>query len=170
MKKLRTAVKLEQLRDRILSRRNLEKPCISICGGTGCHAYRCEDVANALKKEIKRRGLSNEVELKVTGCHGFCERGPLMVLYPQKIFYQRVTPDDVSEIIEETVMKGNIIDRLLYVDPMSGKKAHFENDVPFYKGQQRLVFGNNGAIDPTNIEDYIAIGGYCALSKALCAC
>ena len=105
--------------------------------------------------------------MKVTGCHGFCERGPLMVLYPQKIFYQRVSPDDVSEIIAETVVKGNIINRLLYVDPVSGEKAQFEKDVPFYRRQQRLVFGNNGLIDPTNIEDYLATGGYSALSQVL---
>ncbi len=167
MKRLRAAVELEQLRAKILKQRKPEKSCISICGGTGCHAYRCDDVVKALKNEIKRQGLSKQVELKVTGCHGFCERGPLMVLYPQKIFYQRVSPNDVSEIITETVMRGNIIDRLLYVDPMSRKKAHFENDVPFYKKQERLVFGNNGVIDPTNIEDYLAIGGYSALSKVL---
>jgi len=107
------------------------------------------------------------VELKVTGCHGFCERGPLIVVYPQKIFYQRVSPDDVSEIIAETIIKGNIIDRLLYVDPVSGERAQFEKDVPFYKRQQRLVFGNNGLIDPTNIEDYLATGGYSALSQVL---
>jgi NADH-quinone oxidoreductase subunit F len=167
MKRLRSAVELEQLRVKILSQRKPEKPCISICGGTGCHAYGCEDVAKALKNEIKRQGLSKQVELKVTGCHGFCERGPLMVLQPRKIFYQRVNPSDVSEIIAETVMKGNIIDRLLYIDPVSEERAQSEEDVPFYKRQQRLVFGNNGLIDPTNIEDYLAIGGYSALSQVL---
>ncbi len=167
MKTLRSAIELEQLRVRILSQRKLEKPCISICGGTGCHAYGCEDVAEAFKNEIKRQGLSKQVELKVTGCHGFCEHGSLAVVYPEKIFYQRVTPNDAPEIISETVLKGNIIDRLLYVEPTSGQKAHFENDVPFYKKQQRLIFGNNGLIDPTNIEDYFAIGGYSALSKVL---
>ncbi|MBE9502190.1 MAG: 4Fe-4S binding protein [Chloroflexi bacterium] len=167
MRSLRSAVELEQLRVKILSQRKPEKPCISICGGTGCHAYGCEDVAKALKSEMKRQGLSKQVELKVTGCHGFCERGPLMVLHPQKIFYQRVSPGDVSEIIAETVIKGNIIDRLLYIDPVNEEKAQSEEDVPFYKRQQRLVFGNNGLIDPTNIEDYLAIGGYSALSKVL---
>ena len=167
MKRLRSAVELEQLRVKILSQRKPEKPCISICGGTGCHAYGCEDVAKALKNEIKRQGLSKQVELKVTGCHGFCERGPLMVLQPRKIFYQRVNPSDASEIIAETVMKGNIIDRLLYIDPVSEERAQSEEDVPFYKRQQRLVFGNNGLIDPTNIEDYLAIGGYSALSQVL---
>jgi len=167
MKRLRSAVELEQLRVKILSQRKPEKPCISICGGTGCHAYGCEDVAKALKNEIKRQGLSKQVELKVTGCHGFCERGPLMVLQPRKIFYQRVNPSDASEIIAETVMKGNIIDRLLYIDPVSEERAQSEEDVPFYKRQRRLVFGNNGLIDPTNIEDYLAIGGYSALSQVL---
>ena len=167
MKTLRSAVELEQLRVRILSQRKLEKPCISICGGTGCHACGCEDVAEAFKNEIMRQGLSKQVELKVTGCHGFCEHGSLAVVYPEKIFYQRVTPNDAPEIISETVLKGNIIDRLLYVEPTSGRKAYFENDVPFYKKQQRLIFGNNGLIDPTNIEDYFTIGGYSALSKVL---
>ncbi len=164
---MRAAVELEQLRAKIVSQRKPEKPCISICGGTGCQAYRCEDVAKALKNEIKRQGLSERVELKVTGCHGFCERGPLAVIYPEKIFYQRVTPNDAPEIISDTVLKGNVIDRLLYVDPTSGQKAHFENEVPFHKRQQRLIFGSNGLIDPTNIEDYLAIGGYSALSKVL---
>jgi len=167
VKTLRSAVELEQLRVRILSQRKLEKPCISICGGTGCHACGCEDVAEAFKNEIMRQGLSKQVELKVTGCHGFCEHGSLAVVYPEKIFYQRVTPNDAPEIISETVLKGNIIDRLLYVEPTSGRKAYFENDVPFYKKQQRLIFGNNGLIDPTNIEDYFTIGGYSALSKVL---
>ena len=83
MKRLVSAVELEQLHDRILSQRHPEKPCISICGGMGCHAYRSEDVSNAFKKEIKQQGLNKEVELKVTGCHGFCERGPLMV-FPKR--------------------------------------------------------------------------------------
>ena len=167
MKKLRTAVELEQWRDQILSQRRAEKPCISICGGTGCHAYRSEDVADALAEEIERQGLNGEVELKVTGCHGFCERGPLVAIYPQEIFYQRVTRDDVPEIVAGAIMKRKIINRLLYVDPVSGKKAKFEHEVPFYKKQQRLVFGNNGIIDPKSVEDYMAIAGYSALSKVL---
>ncbi len=167
MKRLRAAVELEQLRAKILSQRKSEKSCISICGGTGCHAYRCEEVAKAFKSEIKRQELSKQVELKVTGCHGFCEHGPLVVIYPEMIFYHRVTPKDAPEIISGTVLKGDVIDRLLYVDPTSGQKTHFENDVPFYKRQQRLIFGSNGLIDPTNIEDYFAIGGYSALSKVL---
>ena len=101
MKKLSSAADLERLRKRILSRRDPEKICISVCGGTGCHAYNCEEVVKALRKEIRIQGLNKTVELKQTGCHGFCERGPLIVLHPKKIFYQRVSPDDVSEIIAE---------------------------------------------------------------------
>jgi NADH:ubiquinone oxidoreductase subunit F (NADH-binding)/(2Fe-2S) ferredoxin len=167
MNKLNTAGELEELRASILRRRKPEKLCISICGGTGCHAYKSEATAEALRNEIERQGLSEQVELKVTGCLGFCARGPLVVLYPQKVFYQRVAPEDAPEIVTETVMQGNLIDRLLYTDPVSGEKAHSENDVPFYKWQQRPLFGNNGLVDPTNIDDYLAVGGYSALAKAL---
>ena len=167
MQRLKTPGELEQLRDLIRSRRDPEKSRISLCGGTGCKAYRYEEVAQALKEEIERQGLGDEVELKVTGCHGFCERGPLLVIHPQGVFYQRVAPRDAAEIISETVQRGTLIDRLLYTDPVSGEKARLEGEVPFYRGQQRLVFGNNGLIDPTSIEDYLAIGGYSALSRVL---
>jgi NADH-quinone oxidoreductase subunit F len=117
--------------------------------------------------EIERRELQINVELKETGCHGFCERGPVVVIRPKRIFYQRVKPEDIPEIISETVLNGNIIERLLYVDPVTNEKIVYEADVPFYKRQTRNILGVNGEIDPTNIEDYIAIGGYSALSKVL---
>jgi NADH-quinone oxidoreductase subunit F len=120
-----------------------------------------------LLKECKRQGVENKVNIRTTGCHGFCERGPLLVIKPKNIFYQRVNAEDVSEVISETIVKGNIIDRLLYTDPNTGKKITYEHEVPFYKGQNRLVFGNNGLIDPAEIDDYLAVGGYTALSKAL---
>ncbi len=103
----------------------------------------------------------------MTGCHGFCERGPLLVINPQKLFYQKVQVEDVPEILSETIEKGNVIDRLLYVNPVTGEKIVHEDEVPFYKLQERIIFGKNGSIDPTSIEDYIAIGGYKALVKAL---
>jgi NADH-quinone oxidoreductase subunit F len=108
-----------------------------------------------------------KVDVKATGCHGFCERGTLVVIKPQNIFYQRVKVEDVPEIVSETVVKSNIIDRLLYTDPNTGKKIIHEHEVPFYKRQKRLVFGNNGYIDPAIIDDYLAVGGYAALSKVL---
>jgi len=111
--------------------------------------------------------LETNIDVRATGCHGFCERGPLVVIRPESIFYQRVSVEDVLEIISETVLKGNIIDRLLYTDPNTGKKVIYEHEVPFYRKQKRLVFGNNGYIDPAIIDDYLAVGGYAALSKAL---
>jgi len=164
---IRSPSELENLRQSILQRRDPNKLCISVCAGTGCRASGAEAVVDAFMDEIERRELQINVELKETGCHGFCERGPLVVIRPKRIFYQRVKPEDIPEIISETVLSGNIIERLLYVDPVTKEKIVYEPDVPFYKRQTRTIFGANGEIDPTNIEDYIAVGGYSALSKAL---
>jgi NADH-quinone oxidoreductase subunit F len=167
MKRLSSVADLKQLRDEIIKKYNPEKTVISICAGTGCRAYKCMDVVDKFKKEINKHGVDDKVELRLTGCHGFCERGPLIVIFPKNILYQRVGLDDVSKIIEETIIKGNIIEKLLYVDPVTGKRTQFEEEVPFYKGQERIILGNNGIIDPTSIEDYLRIGGYSAMSKAL---
>ncbi len=167
MSKLTSTAELERLRQTLLAKRDTSKPCITICSGTGCQAYGCDKVTNAFKQEIKKKKLSRKVELRTTGCHGFCERGPLVVIYPKKIFYQRVAIEDVSEVISETILKGNLVDRLLYVDPDTKEKVVYEDDVPFYKKQKRLIFGNNGVIDPKNIDDYFVAGGYSALAKVL---
>ena len=111
--------------------------------------------------------LEAKVDIRATGCPGFCERGALLTIYPQGIFYQQVKIEDVPEIISKTILKGEIIDRLIYQDPNTGEKFIHEDDVPFYRKQQRLLLGNNNKIDPTSIEDYLAIGGYAALGKAL---
>ena len=164
---LGSAAELENRRQSILNKKDPKRTCISVCGGTGCRASGAEAVVDAFLDEIERRELQIQVELKETGCHGFCERGPLVVIRPKQIFYQRVKPEDIPEIIAETVLNGKIIERLLYVDPVTNERIVNEADVPFYKRQTRTVFGANGEIDPTNIEDYIAVGGYSALSKAL---
>jgi NADH-quinone oxidoreductase subunit F len=166
-RRLRGLSELESLRRSILEKRDPSQLCITVCAGTGCRASGAEAVIEAFKEEIGRREIQLNVELKETGCHGFCERGPLVVIRPEKIFYQRVKPEDVPEIISETVLNGNIIERLLYVDPATNEKTVYEPDVPFYKRQRRIIFGANGEIDPTAIDDYIAIGGYSALSKVL---
>jgi len=124
-------------------------------------------VVEAFEQEINNRQLGGKVTLKVTGCHGFCERGPLVVIEPGGIFYQRVKAKDVPEILAETISKGRTVDRLLYADQKTGQKIAHENEVPFYKLQSRLVFGSNGTIDPTSIDDYLAVGGYEALARAL---
>jgi len=163
--KLKSPADLEALTKSINDKRDPNKPYISICSGTGCHAYGCESITDALKEEVTKQGA--DVEVRTTGCHGFCERGPLVVVHPKGIFYQQVKIEDVPEIISETMLKGNVVEKLLYVNPGTEEKLIHESDVPFYAKQQRLIFGNNGHIDPTSIEDYIALGGYAALSKAL---
>lgn len=159
--------KLEELRAEIYESRKQEKTTVTICGGTGCHAYGCMKIAQAFKDVIKNKHLQDQVEVRTTGCHGFCERGPIVVIQPDGIFYQRVKFNDIDEIILETVLKKNVIERLLYEDPRSKSKIIKEKEVPFYKKQKRIVFENNGFIDPTEIKDYIALGGYEALSKSL---
>lgn len=166
-KRMSSVAELEALRKSILEKRDQSRTCISICGGTGCRAAGAEEILEAFYEEIEKRELQLQVELKETGCHGFCEQGPIAVIGPKKIFYRQLKPEDVPEIISETVLKGKIIERLLYVDPTTGEKITYEADVPFYKSQTRAILGANGEIDPTDIEDYIARGGYSALCKAL---
>ena len=167
MSKIRNPAELEELREQLQNERDPKKPVITICNGTGCHAYNCERVIEAIKSELVAQKQNGNVEVRATGCHGFCERGPIVVINPAGIFYQRVTPDDASEIVSETIINHNVIDRLLYVDPVTDETITNENDVNFYKKQTRLVFGDNVRIDPASILDYIAIGGYSALAKAL---
>jgi NADH-quinone oxidoreductase subunit F len=167
MSRLNSAQELDNFRKSIVSRRNVNKPCIAICAGTGCLAYGCLDLVAAFRNEVEKRGLQDKVEVRATGCPGFCERGALLTIYPQGIFYQRVKIEDIPEIISETILKGKILDRLLYTDPNTGERFVKEDDIPFYKRQQRLLLDKNNKIDPTSIEDYLAIGGYAALSKAL---
>jgi len=165
--RLKSLGELEALRQAITAKRDPNKPCITICNGTGCQAYGCKSVTAAFQEEIRRQNLSAKVDVKNIGCPGFCERGTLVVIKPQNIFYQRVRPKDVPEIVTETIGKGNTVSRLLYSDRQTGEKIPLENNVPFYKRQMRLIIGNNGLIDPTSIEDYLAIGGYAALAKVL---
>jgi NADH:ubiquinone oxidoreductase subunit F (NADH-binding)/(2Fe-2S) ferredoxin/Pyruvate/2-oxoacid:ferredoxin oxidoreductase delta subunit len=161
------ATHLDKIRDEISDSRKEQKTCITICGGTGCHAYGCLKVAESFREEIQKQKLQDSVEVRTTGCHGFCERGPIVVIQPEGIFYQRIKLNDIKEVISETIINKKIINRLLYVDPRTKKEIVLEKDVPFYKKQRRIVFGNNGFIDPTDIRDYIALGGYRALTKIL---
>jgi len=161
------ATHLDKIRDEISDSRKKQKTCITICGGTGCHAYGCLKVAESFREEIQKQKLQDSVEVRTTGCHGFCERGPIVVIQPEGIFYQRIKLGDIQEVISETIINKKVINRLLYVDPRTNKEIVLEKDVPFYKKQKRIVFGNNGFIDPTDIRDYIALGGYRALTKIL---
>jgi len=167
MERIKNPEELEALRGSLAKAEKPETVCISVCLGTGCQAYGSATVAEALDQEIRKQGLSEKIKVKNTGCHGFCERGPILVIRPRGIFYQKVKPEDAPEIIGKTVLGGEIIERLLYVEPGTEKKVIYEKDVPFYRKQSRIIFGNNGSIDPASIADYIRIGGYSALSKAL---
>ena len=167
MSKQMNIEKLNGWRKEILAARQKPKTYITICGGTGCHAFGCVKVAHAFKKEIKKQNLEDAVGIRITGCHGFCERGPIVVIQPEGIFYQRIQLKDVKDIVSETIINRKIIDRLLYVEPKTDETIAEEKNVPFYKKQKRIVFGNNGLIDPTEIEDYIAVNGYSAISKVL---
>jgi len=142
-----------------------KKKFITVCAGTGCRASGSLKVKETLEAEVKKQGMN--IEVLATGCFGFCEKGPLVVIHPDKYFYQQVKVEDVPEIVSKTVIKGEVISRLLYRHPDTKKTLFREEDLPFYKKQLRVVFGQNGMIDPTRIEDYFAIDGYQALAKVL---
>ncbi len=167
MPKINSPEELEIIRQKILSQRDPATPCISICAGAGCMASGAGEVIAAFKSEIEKQGLQADVNTRETGCPGFCERGPVVVIYPDEICYLQVTPEDVPEIVSQTLREGKVVDRLVYADPTTGEKAICEFDIPFYKHQVRNILGSNIRIDPKSIEDYLAIGGYSALAKAL---
>jgi len=143
------------------------KIIISVCSGTGCKALSSDNLFDALKKEIKKRKKEDvqKIVLKKTGCHGYCERGPIIVIQPQGVCYLGVSEKDAPEIVEKT-LNGEVITSLLYSDG-EGNTIKNESEIPFYKYQQRIILSNNSKIDPESIEDYIRVRGYQALAKAL---
>lgn len=167
MRKLRHPRDLEQLRESLMASRDPDQSCITVCAGTGCLASGCQPVTAAFRAELEKHGLAEGVQILTTGCHGFCERGPVVVIRPEGIFYERVRVKDVPEIVSETIVEHSIVDRLLYTDPRTEETIPYERDVPFYRLQERVILGDNGFIDPTSIEDYIVRGGYSALAKSL---
>ena len=166
MPRLNSIRELDHLREHLRQHRNYTAT-ISLCGGTGCRASDSMDVAEAIKTELSRQGLEEKVRLCITGCHGFCEQGPVMVIEPGNILYCHVTPDDAFEIVYQTIMKGEVIEHLLYTDPVSGEKCVTEADIPFYTAQDRRILSRNRMVDPCSVEDYIVAGGYAALSLVL---
>jgi len=140
---------------------------VLVCAGTGCTASGSPSVIDAFKAEVKRRGLEGEVRVVETGCRGFCAMGPVMIVYPEGIFYCQVQPSDVEDLVEETLVKGRVLERLTYKEPLTHQAIPFYQDIPFYGKQMRITLRNCGLIDPENIDEYIARGGYEALGKAL---
>ena len=157
---------LRHRRGQLLERHTETAKSVRICIGTGCAAKGSRRLYDLFVEATKE--VATEVEaVTCVGCHGFCERGPVVVIQPGDVFYQQVEEPDVPEIFRETVMGGRVVERLLYEDPATGVKAPTAEDVPFYKAQHRIVLAQNGVIDPTSIDEYIAAGGYAALDKAL---
>ncbi len=167
MERISSIEKLDTLRDSLLLKQQKVTRCLTLCGGTGCRAYGCMEVVEAFKSELKKRGLAGKVAVKTTGCHGFCERGPMVLVSPEGIFYEQISTKDVPEIVEKTLLENQIVDRLVYKNPKTGEPILKEIDIPFYRLQNRFLLGQNLVVDPTSIEDYIAQGGYKALWKAL---
>jgi NADH-quinone oxidoreductase subunit F len=167
MPRINSPAELEEFRRDIISKRGPNKPCIAVCTGTGCLALGAAKVVAPFKEEIKKQGLESKVDVRETGCPGFCERGPLTVIYPEEICYLQVQPGDAEEIVSQTILAKKVIDRLLYVDPTTSEKIVHESEIPFYRKQKRLLIGNNIKVDPKSIDDYLAVGGYAALVKAL---
>jgi NADH-quinone oxidoreductase subunit F len=167
MARINSPSELETLRQEISAKRDADKPCVSICAGAGCLASGADQVIEAFEKEIAAQGLETKVDTKGTGCPGFCERGPVVVIYPEEICYLQVKPEDVPEIVGQTIKEKKVVERLLFVDPVSGEKAVRESDISFYKNQERQIICNNIKIDSKSIDDYLAIGGYAALAKVL---
>ena len=159
--------KLNAYRDELAAAHDSDKPCVYICGGTGCRAGGGLDVADALRKVLEDKSLADSVEVRITGCHGFCEQGPLVVLAPAGILYVKVKPEDVEEIVSTSIEGDGVVERLTWRDPSTNKRVSLESEIDFYANQRRIVFAKSGRIDPASIDDYIATGGYSALSKVL---
>ena len=140
---------------------------VLICGGTGCTSSGSVTIQEVLKKELKKHKLENEVKVVQTGCFGLCEIGPIMVVYPEGAFYCSVKPEDIPELVEEHMVKGRILERLLYKEKVTEEVHRSLMEVDFYKKQKRVVLRNCGIINPESIEEYIANDGYMALGKAL---
>jgi NADH:ubiquinone oxidoreductase subunit F (NADH-binding)/(2Fe-2S) ferredoxin/NAD-dependent dihydropyrimidine dehydrogenase PreA subunit len=167
MPRLNSYRELEHLRERLREQRQSITTTIMVCGGTGCRTSNSQAVIDAFSNELSSQGLDDSVRLCVTGCHGFCEQGPVVIIEPSNIFYCQVSPEDAFEIVYQTVMNGEVIERLLYEDPVSGARFRTEAEIPFYKAQDRRILSQNRMVDPCSIEDYIVAGGYSALPKVL---
>jgi NADH-quinone oxidoreductase subunit F len=167
MSRLNSVRELEHLRKRLCEERQHITTTLMACGGTGCQASQSQAVIAALRNELSQQGLDGKVRLRATGCHGFCEQGPIVVIEPGNVFYCHVAPDDAFEIVYQTVLGGELIERLLYTDPVSGERARTELAIPFYQGQDRQLLALNRHVDPSSIEDYIAAGGYSVVARVL---
>lgn len=156
--------------DGFICEKNNYKKEILICGGTGCKSAQSDLIKDNLEKEISKLDLEDEVYVSITGCFGFCEKGPIVKVTPDDVFYVHVTPEDAEEIINEHIVNGNVVQRLLYEEPTIKEKVKTQDEMTFYKKQVRIALRNCGLINPENIDEYIAEKGYLALGKCLTEC
>ena len=166
MDKLSSIGQLEWLRNKILARTGEGKTIVHVCM-TGCQAHGAATVREAIEQEVKNQGLVKEVEVRSTGCHGMCAKAPVIAIEPMGIQYQEVNPEDAIDIVGQTLKKNRLIDRLAFEDPLTHQPLFYLNQIPFYKKQEKRVLARCGRIDPTQIEHYLATGGYQALAKIL---
>lgn len=167
MQKIESVSQLEELRRSILSQQDPDRLQVLVCGGPGCLAIGSEEVKAAFESELAKADLPARVTLKATGCHGLCALGPLVLLKPQGICYKQVKVADVADIVEKTLVAGEILEHLLPEDPTTGEKIARKADLPFYQPQQFIVLRHLDTIDPGSLEDYLAVGGYSALGQVL---
>ena len=146
---------------------NFARSHILVCGGTGCTSSQSPKIMEEFEVQLAKRGLSDEAKVILTGCFGLCALGPIVVVYPEGAFYSNVKVSDVAEIVEEHILKGRIVERLLYHEKKSNEIVHSLNDTEFYKRQKRIALRNCGVINPENIDEYIAFDGYQALATCL---
>ncbi len=165
--KCRSVTDLEELRSKAVCREKAKSVSIAISVGTCATAKGAAQVAHAIRRELHERHLNDSVGLRRTGCRGLCEIEPVVVIYPWGLVYRSVTPADVPEIVSESVLKGRVVDRLLYLDPSTGQRYALESEIPFYQEQRRVILENHMSVDPQSIDDYIAAGGYSAMSRVL---
>lgn len=167
-KKIASVDDLKKIISILQTRRQAEtRPTLTVSAGTCGQARGALKVVDALKKAVKKENLQDRVAIRVTGCHGFCEAEPNIILFPDQIFYQKVDGRSARTIVTETLLGHRVLDNLLYQDPVTGEKFTQEKDIPFYRKQRRIVLGDNALIDPMEIEDYLSIGGYLSLIKVL---
>ena len=167
MVKLNNTQELNEFRESLIDKMGLYENTIIISSGTCGKAGGSDKAVETAKKLLKDKGLQKRVNLKVTGCLGFCEQEPIMIIQPEGFFYPKVKPEHIEEIIEKSVLKKEYIEELLYIDPVSNKRIVYKEDIPFYKKQNPIILGNNFRIDASSIEDFVCNGGYSALSKVL---
>ena len=145
---------------------NKQPRTIYICEGTGCVSGKSSDIRRALEEQVSAAGLA-DVRVDFTGCHGFCEQGPIAIVEPEGIFYTHLTVDDVPDIVQSHLVNNQPVERLFYKEPVSGQAIPLYKDISFYRIQRRIILRNCGHINPENIDDYIATGGYNSLQKVV---